>query len=262
MKFKDFYSSLSFLEQYGFKYYPATRFEGHCFKNKYGKIVNGSKQLDTNYWVDEFYTDINGWKNIIKVDEEYNKISNKKNKNNYYMLHEIVNHQLNTNYKLFDIRLDLEYIEKLQGIIKYEYFFQKEYLIDKLKNYKYKRNDDYLIQINDNKISIGIERAGHIGGYFYVADIYEENNKTKIEGKIILNPDENGNPIVNNEEYSKLKIFRDTFIILLLFWWLLLIFLLIATISKLFDKTKNKKELTKEQKLDNFMINYLLCEKI
>ena len=117
MKFKDFYSSLSFLEQYGFKYYPATRFEGHCFKNKYGKIVNGSKQLDTNYWVDEFYTDINGWKNIIKVDEEYNKISNKKNKNNYYMLHEIVNHQLNTNYKLFDIRLDLEYIEKLQGII-------------------------------------------------------------------------------------------------------------------------------------------------
>ena len=60
--------------------------------------------------------------------------------------------------------------------------------------------------------------------------------------------------------YSKLKIFRDTFIILLLFWWLLLIFLLIATISKLFDK--NKKELTKEEKLDKFMINYLLCEKI
>ena len=60
MKFKDFYSSLSFLEQYGFQYYPSTRFEGQCFKNKYGKIVNGSKQLDANYWIDEFYTDTNG----------------------------------------------------------------------------------------------------------------------------------------------------------------------------------------------------------
>lgn len=78
-----------------------------------------------------------------------------------------------------------------------------------------------------------------------------------IRGKIILNPDENGNPTVNNKKYSKLKIFRDTFIIWLLFWWLLQIFLLIATISKLFDK--NKKELTKEEKLDKFMINYLLC---
>ena len=56
------------------------------------------------------------------------KIRLQKNKKNYDMLHEVINYQLVNNYKIYDLRLELKYIEKLQSIYRYTYFFQKEYL--------------------------------------------------------------------------------------------------------------------------------------
>ena len=260
-KYKDFHSALSFLEQYGFEYQQPSKLEKESYKNKFGKIVKGFKQLDANYWIEEFYIDISGWKQVINLEKEYKKIS-KKNKKIYDMLYEVISYQLVNNYKIYDLRLELKYIEKLQSIYRYTYFFQKEHLIDKLK--KYKGYDDYLIHIGDNnRISIGIERAGHSGGYYYVADIYEENSQTKINGKIVLNPDENGNPII--EEISKKEKIKNTIgivVITILFGWLILLIYGIFEIYSLFTKDKRKKiKLTKEQKLDNLMINYLCCEK-
>lgn len=260
-KYKDFKSALSFLEKYGFEYQQPSKSEKEYYKNKFGKIVKGYKQLDANYLIEEFYIDISGWKQVINLEKEYNNIS-KKNKKNYDMLYEVINYQLVNNYKIYDLRLELKYIEKLQSIYRYTYFFQKEYLIDKLK--KYKGYDDYLIHIGDNnRISIGIERTGHSGGYYYVADIYEENNQTKINGKIVLNPDENGNPII--KEISKKEKIKNTIgivVITIFFGWLILLIYAIFGIYSLFTKDKRKKiKLTKEQKLDNLMINYLCCEK-
>ena len=40
------------------------------------------------------------------------------------MLYEVIYYQLVNNYKIYDLRLELKYIEKLQSIYRYTYFFQ------------------------------------------------------------------------------------------------------------------------------------------
>ena len=106
---------------------------------------------------------------------------------------------------------------------------------------------------------IGLEST-HSGGFWYVANIEEVENKQVIYGQIVHNPDENGKP--RKVIYKTKNKIKDSLIIVIMFiltWWLLLIIWLCGIIFKL--SKKNKVELSKEQKLDKFMIEYLCCNK-
>ena len=86
---------------------------------------------------------------------------------------------------------------KKAKIYVYEYSYKKEYLFEKLNNRKGLYHNycagEYLIIIkNECEFWLGVERAGHSGGYWYIAKIEEKNNKTIISGKIVYNPDEEG----------------------------------------------------------------------
>ena len=109
--------------------------------------------------------------------------------------------------------------------------------------------------------------SNHSGGLWYVANINEENDITKITGKIVVNPDDKGNQ--SKKPYTKKQKIKDTFMIVfgfILFWWVLLFVFIITGILQIFNKKENEnKEVTpntRTSKLDNFMINKLGCKRI
>ena len=158
-----------------------------------------------------------------------------------------------------------------ETVFTYEYHGTKEHFLEDL-NSQFNNNTarGYLLERKENgNFFLGVERAGHSGGNWYVANVTEENGKTQITGKIVYNPDENGQER-KSERKSSIK---DTIGIVIMFILLLpiVIFGCIALgiwfiIDKI--KTRNNKEasafvfISKEEKLDKFMLEYLNCKKI
>ncbi len=256
MKYKDFKTALAFLEDYGFEYcLDKVTGKRECYKNEYGELVLNYKRLDANYWVPQLLINIDYCENHIDIDKEYLSLGKKRTIGFYDMLHYVIKAELETNYKIFNLRIDIKYIEKMKQVYAYEYSYNKEYIFNKLK-----KVHDYKIAINDeNRFMIGLEST-HSGGFWYVANIEEVENKQIIFGQIIHNPDEQGKP--RKVDYKTKDKFKDAFIIIFMFillWWLLLIIWIFGSICELF--TKKKEQLTKEQKLDKFMTEYLCCQK-
>lgn len=171
------------------------------------------------------------------------------------MIYYVIKAEIETNYKIFNLNINIKYIEKMKQVYTYEYSYDKKYIFNKLK-----KANDYKIVIKDEcRFMIGLEST-HSGGFWYVANIEEVENKQIIFGQIIHNPDEDGKP--RKVEYKAKDKIKDGLIIAVMFiilWWLLLIIWICGSISSLF--TKKKEELTKEQKLDKFMTEYLCCKK-
>jgi hypothetical protein len=147
--------------------------------------------------------------------------------------------------------------------IYYEYGFSKENLYEKLNNKSgcysnYGNAGDYLIEIkNDDSFFLGIERGGH-SGYWYIARISEMQDKVIIKGKIIFDPDEQGNkkPSQKGETFGIIILFFFLWPLLLLGLFYKLMYYLYCIIFKK-PKPKNRMD-----KLGDFMINYLGCTKL
>ena len=211
--------------------------------------------IDYDYGVPKLLIKINYNENIIDVDKEYLSLGKKRTIGFYDMLYYVIKAEIETNYKIFNLNINIKYIEKMKQVYTYEYSYDKKYIFNKLK-----KANDYKIVIKDEyRFMIGLEST-HSGGFWYVANIEEVENKQIIFGQIIHNPDEDGKP--RKVEYKAKYKIKDGLIIafrFIILWWLLLIIWICGSISSLF--TKKKEELTKEQKLDKFMIEYLCCRK-
>ena len=159
-------------------------------------------------------------------------------------------------------------MKKKETIHTYEYPFSKAQLTESIKDKLGKSgNENYLIKYKDNdNFFLGIERAGHSGGNWYVANVTEENGKTQITGKIVYNPDENGQE--TKLETSKSE--KIGTVLLCIFFgipilFILLLFSTVLLFEKIINKFRKKPKLTflsKEEKLDKFMLEYLNCKKL
>ncbi len=141
----------------------------------------------------------------------------------------------------------------------FEYPGTKQMFLDSLRKHSYSNSDffyfnDYIIKIVGDKIHFGIERAGHSGGYWYVPEITEYENKIEFRGKI-----QYIGPVDNRTKFEKIKegILACFFTVLLLPF--ILIVVLVSIIYDRLVNRKNKKNRTTEEKLFDLLECHLGC---
>ena len=141
----------------------------------------------------------------------------------------------------------------------FEYPGTKQMFLDSLRKYSHTNDDffyfnDYIIKIVGDEVHFGIERAGHSGGFWFIPQIIEYENKIEFRGEI-----QYIGPVDNRKKFEKLK----EGILTGLFTVLFLPFVLIVVLaSMIYDKIVNRKKdgiKTKEDKLFNLLENYLGC---
>ena len=121
--------------------------------------------------------------------------------------------------------------------------------------------DDISVYTKNNLLFVSIE-SSHSHTSYYVAQIDEKDGKTNLSGRIVNNPDEFGNTTIKNEKLSNFVFYFLFFTILLPVTLIgLLVEFILWIISKIKKEPKEVK-LTKEEKLDNIMINKFGCIKI
>lgn len=146
---------------------------------------------------------------------------------------------------------------------KFTYLFEsdKNSLLEKINNkvgYYHNYGCDkeyYLVEVKANDgFYLGLKKVGHTG-YWFVAKIIEQNSHIIIDGEIIFDPDENGK---ERKESKKIKLGKC--LLSIFYFPILLILYLIYFLLTLFKVVP--KPLSKEKKLDKFMLEYLKCKKI
>ena len=117
--------------------------------------------------------------------------------------------------------------------------------------------DDYLVEIEDDRIRFGVQKAGHSGGYWFVPTMTESNGITEFRGKIQSpESDDNRKPII--KAIDSIGIYLLLIIVLPIF----LVFWLYVLLRKLILKICNRpvpKEKTTEESLYDLMENYFGC---
>ncbi len=118
--------------------------------------------------------------------------------------------------------------------------------------------DNYIVDIKDEEISFGVERAGYSGGNWFVSKFEEENNQIEFRGTIqYIGPED--------DRIKARKAFDNVlFVLFCILAFLVLLVLWIATgISLIINKLRKKpKPATTEEKLFDLMENYLGCQRV
>ena len=110
-----------------------------------------------------------------------------------------------------------------------------------------------------NRFRIGLERAGHsFGGYWYCATMEETEAGCRIAGNIVFNPDENDVGQGSEETlWDKMQVGLLRVLLLIP----LILFYIGYGIYLLYRRIRNlPKDLTKEEKLVDFMTKHLACQ--
>ena len=120
--------------------------------------------------------------------------------------------------------------------------------------------DDYIVEVLDDEIRFGVERAGHSGGNWFISKFTEENDQIEFRGTIqYIGPE-------NNKTRTKTqKVFDRIWSILLyiLLFPLFVIFFVISKIEWLIRKIrKQPNPKTTEDKLLDLMENRLNCQRV
>src|SRR5690606_26511726 len=148
--------------------------------------------------------------------------------------------------------------------IEYIYPFSKDQFIESIQNMQNRFIEDYIIKIIDkDHFMIGVQRAGHSGGYWYKAELNELESKTHIKGELLLL--EGNNPTYRYTWFDKIRDFILISMIFILFWWIFILFWIIKQFEKWIQKLKGKpviKDKTPIEKLDMLMIYRFQCERI
>ena len=120
------------------------------------------------------------------------------------------------------------------------------------------QNENYIISTTDNKVQFGIERAGHCGGYWFIPDILEFDDRIELVGIIqYFGPEDNRDS--RTKRRDKIVVIVSTIIL----FPLICISKFIDFVGKISNKmTKEPKPKTKEDKLFDLMINHLGCTKV
>lgn len=120
--------------------------------------------------------------------------------------------------------------------------------------------DDYIIEVIDDEIRFGVERAGHSGGKWFISKFTQENNQIEFRGTIqYIGPE-------NNSTRTKTQRIFDTIWLILLYILLsplVVIFWVISQIECLIRKIRKKpKPKTTEDKLLDLMEKRLNCQRV
>ena len=120
--------------------------------------------------------------------------------------------------------------------------------------------DDYIIQVLDDEIQFGIERAGHSGGNWFISKFTEENDQIEFRGTIqYIGPENSTTRTKTQKILDKIGLF---FLSILLFPILAIFFVIskIQWIIRKIRKIPNTK--TTEDKLFDLMENRLNCQRV
>ena len=120
--------------------------------------------------------------------------------------------------------------------------------------------DDYIIEVLDDEIRFGVERAGHSGGNWFVSKFTEKNNQIEFRGPIQYIGPENSSTRTKTQ-----KIFDRIWFILLciLLFPVFVIFFMISKIEWLIRKIrKQSTPNTTEDKLLDLMEIRLNCQRV
>ncbi len=118
--------------------------------------------------------------------------------------------------------------------------------------------DNYIVDIKDDGIHFGVERAGHSGGYWFISNFEEENSQIEFRGTIqYIGPE--------NDRTRVQKFFDNLFVVLfcILAFPIILLLWVIGGVSEIINKMRKKpKPLTTEEKLFDLMENCLGCQRV
>lgn len=142
----------------------------------------------------------------------------------------------------------------------YEYPRSKDQFLERIFNRQNNFEKDDSVKISGDKIFVRVENRGHSGELWYVADMKETDGKTTLSGKLVKNPDKDGNSTTYKEDK------RESFGIIVLaivFFPITIILLLWILLRKLFSGSSIKtfSQMNDEEKLDYVMQYHLHYKK-
>ena len=147
----------------------------------------------------------------------------------------------------------------------FEYPGTKQMFIDSLKQFPNNDNnfyyfDDYIVKLTENEIHFGVERAGHSGGYWFIPQIVEYENKTEFRGEIqFIGPVDKKSKI-----RKKTGNFLGWLALILISVIILPLILYISIKDIILKREKQNIETTddkREDKLFDLLENYLGCKR-
>lgn len=113
---------------------------------------------------------------------------------------------------------------------------------------------DYLIELADNEIRFGIERAGHSGGYWYVSPLQEVDGQLELRGKIRYI-----GPFDDRNKLQKVLDLLLEMLVVVLFWPVAMLADVVCLIVR--KIRRQPRPHTQEQKLTDLM-NRLGCKQV
>ena len=149
----------------------------------------------------------------------------------------------------------------------FKYIGSKESFLTALSSFhtnnsKFYFFDDYIVEVLDDEIRFGVERAGHSGGNWFISKFTEENNQIELSGTIQYIGPENSN---TRTKAQKILDKIELFLLSILLFPILAIFFVILKIQWIISKIRklpNTKTKTTEDKLFDLMENRLNCQRV
>ncbi len=115
---EDIKKEFNFLEEYGFVFsIDPCNPNRPCYKNNYGEIVYWIDSNSGIGWETEIYYQINGWKHIIDVKEEYKKIFRKNTylRDKIKIFKELFEFLVNSTGTFYELRIEKNISNKLKS---------------------------------------------------------------------------------------------------------------------------------------------------
>ena len=118
--------------------------------------------------------------------------------------------------------------------------------------------ENYIISTIDNKLKFGIERAGPSGGYWFIPDIWEFDDRIELVGMIQYIGPEDTRDSKTKAKYKAIEV-----LLAIIFSPVFCLCKVIYFVEWIIGKIRKKpKPMTREGKLYNLMINNLGCSSV
>ena len=119
--------------------------------------------------------------------------------------------------------------------------------------------DDYIVEVRDDEIRFGVERAGHSGGNWFISKFTEENDQIEFRGTI----ERMGTNKVTRTKVQKVFDNIEEILLSILFFPVVVLFFVISKIQWLIEKIrKQPNPQTTEEKLFFLMEKRLNCQRV
>ncbi len=148
----------------------------------------------------------------------------------------------------------------------FEFLGTKDAFLNQLKklsdtSQKFFHFDNYIVELRDDEIRFGVSRGSHSGGYWFIPEIKEYDNKISFCGTIeyigFYSEEKGIKKVVN--KIDELFILNVLFPIIAIIFAIIYVRLFFSWIGRKLFKKNKPKEVTLEDKLYNLMEKYLNC---